>query len=132
MTGMHFVIDFCEKHAILPSIAEGLRLVRRDERRHVAWGTWYLRQKCREDQCYGQIVQRAVAELLPVAASVFVEGGLAVCDGLDPCEFLDYPSPQLNYVALTELARRLKSIGGATKEMHGFAASGAWRASRLM
>ena len=131
MTGMHFVIDFCARHAILPGIAQGLRLVRRDELRHVAWGTWYLRERCREDERYGQIVQRAVTELLPVAASVFVEGGIAVCDGLDPCEFLDYPSPQLNYVALSALARRLKTIGGATKEVQSFAASGAWRASRV-
>lgn len=132
MTGMHFVIDFCQKHCILSELAAGLRLVRRDELRHVGWGTWYLRKKCREDANSGQIVQRTVAELLPVAASVFVEGGLAVCDGLDPCEFLDYPSPQLNFVALTALARRLRVIGGATKEIQGFAASGAWRASRVM
>ena len=132
MTGLYFVIDFCNRHGILPGIAAGLRLVRRDEVRHVAWGTWYLREKCRADERYGQIVQRTVTELLPVAASVFIEGGLAVCDGLDPCEFLDYSSAQLNYSALSALSRRLKVIGGSTKEIQSFVASGAWRASRVM
>jgi len=132
LTAMHFVLDYFTKNALFPATTEGLRNVKRDEHRHVAWGTWFLRQKCQEEARYGKIVERTLMELLPVAASVFVEGGAAVCDGLDPCEFLDYPSAQLNYFAFIGLSRRLKVIGGATKEIQGFSASGAWRAARVL
>jgi hypothetical protein len=55
-----------------------------------------------------------------------------VCDGLDPVEFLDYPSIQVNHFALAGLSRRLKVIGGATEEVQRFVASGVWRAARLL
>lgn len=133
LTGQNFVLDYLERNSILPSIAEGFRNVKRDEHRHVAWGTWYLRRKCREDDRYGSIVQNTLLELLPVASSVIVgEGMSAVCDGLDEFEFLDVPSAALNHYALISLARRMKVIGGATKEIQHFAASGAWRAARVM
>jgi len=132
LTAMHFVLDYFQKHAILPAIRDGVLNVQRDEHRHVAWGTWFLREKCHEKDRYGFIVQKTLMELLPVAASIIVEGGHACCSGLDKCEFLDYPSEQVNYFALGSLARRLKVIGGATDEVQRFVASGAWRASRLL
>jgi ribonucleoside-diphosphate reductase beta chain len=133
LTGQHFLLDYFEKHRILPGIAEGFRNIKLDEHRHVAWGTWYLRRKCREDNRYGAIVQNALLELLPVVASVLIEGGLAgACDGLDPVEFLDYPSAEVCHFALFGLSRRLKVIGGGTEEVQRFTASGAWRASRVL
>jgi hypothetical protein len=98
----------------------------------VAWGTWFLKRKCREEQRYGFIVSSTLMELLPVAASVLMDTGEGVCDGLDPVEFLDYPSVAVNHFALVGLGRRLKVVGGATEEIQRFVASGAWRASRLL
>lgn len=132
MTAIHFVLDYFDKAGILPSISEGLSNTKRDEHRHIAFGTWYLRQKCRELDRHGFLVQRTLMELMPVAAGIMVEGGVGVCDGLDPCEFLDYPSAMVNHYAMTALSRRLKVIGGATDEIRQFAASAAWRASRVM
>jgi ribonucleoside-diphosphate reductase beta chain len=133
LTAMHFVLDYFQKNALFPAAVEGLRRVKRDEHRHVAWGTWYLRRKCREDDRYGRIVERTLSDLLPLAASVLMEGGLAgACDGLDPVEFLDYDGAAVCHFALLGLSRRLKVIGGATTEIQGFAASGAWRAARVM
>ncbi len=132
LTGMHFLLDYFEKHSLFPDITEGFRNIKRDEHRHVAWGTWYLRRKCREGDRYGLIVQSALMELLPVVASVLVEGGVAACDGLDPVEFLDYPSAQVNHFALVGLSRRLKVIGGATEEIQQFVASTVWRAARFL
>ena len=132
LTGQRFTLDYLESNSILPGIAEGFRNVKRDEHRHVAWGTWFLRGKCRENDRYGAMVQDTLLELLPVAAGVMVESADGVCDGLDPCEFLGYPSAELNHYALIGLSRRLKVIGGATDDVQQFAASGAWRASRLL
>lgn len=132
VTAMHFVLDYFERRSILPAICEGLRNTKRDEHRHIAFGTWYLRQKCREEERYGFLVQSVLMELMPVAAAIVVPGGVGLCDGLDPLEFLDYPSALVSHYALTALSRRLKVIGGATQEIQQFAASGAWRASRLL
>jgi ribonucleoside-diphosphate reductase beta chain len=132
LTALHFLLGYCEKHSILPGAAEGFRHLKRDEHRHVGFGTWYLRRKCRENDRYGFIVQSTLMELLPVAAAVLVEGGMAVCDGLDPVEFLDFPSAEVNHYAMLGLSRRLKVIGGATGELQRFAASGAWRAARVL
>ena len=132
LTGQRFVLDYLESTGVLPDIAAGFRNVKHDEHRHIAWGTWYLRNRCRESDRYGAIVQDTLMELLPIAAAVMVHGSEAACDGLDACEFLGYPSAELNHYALLGLARRLKVIGGATAEVQHFAASGAWRASRVL
>jgi ribonucleoside-diphosphate reductase beta chain len=132
VTAMHFVLDYFQRQSLFPAVCEGLRNTKRDEHRHIAFGTWYLRQKCREEERYGFLVQNVLMELMPVAAAIVVPGGVGVCDGLDPLEFLDYPSALVSHYALTALSRRLKVIGGETQEIQQFAASGAWRAARLL
>jgi ribonucleoside-diphosphate reductase beta chain len=132
LTGMHFLLDYFQRRSICPGLTEGLRHVKRDEHRHVAWGTWFLKCKCRQEQRHGFLVSSTLMELLPIAASVLMDTGQGVCDGLDPVEFLDYPSVAVNHFALVGLGRRLKVVGGATEEIQRFVASGAWRASRLL
>jgi ribonucleoside-diphosphate reductase beta chain len=133
LTGQHFIHDYLERKGTFPTTATGFRNVMRDEHRHVAYGTWFLRRRCAEGDRYGQLVQSLLMETLPIAASVLIEGGVGgSCDGLDEFDFLDYQSEQLNHFALSALARRLKLIGGATEEIQRFAASGAWRAARVL
>ncbi len=132
VTAMHFVLDYFDRHSILRAVSEGLHNTMRDEHRHIAFGIWYLRQRCREEDRYGFLVQSTLMELMPVAAAIVVPGGTGACDGLDPVEFLDYPSALVSHYALTALSRRLKVIGGATQEIQQFAASGAWRAARML
>jgi ribonucleoside-diphosphate reductase beta chain len=132
VTAMRFVLDYLEKRSILPAVTQGLQNTKRDEHRHIAFGTWYLRQKCREQERYAFLVQKTLMELMPVAAAIVIPGGTGACDGLDPLEFLDYPSALVSHYALTALSRRLKVIGGATQEIQQFVASGAWRAARML
>jgi ribonucleoside-diphosphate reductase beta chain len=128
LTSLNFALKYMRTNDILPGIAEGFANVKRDEHRHVAWGTWFLRAKCRESDQYAAIVQDTLLELLPVAASVAVDDGQGACDGLDACEFLGFPSAEISRYALRSLSRRLKVIGGATEEVQQFAESGASRA----
>jgi ribonucleoside-diphosphate reductase beta chain len=132
LTALHFLLDYFSKKSICPGISEGFRNIKRDEHHHVAFGTWFLRRKCREQERYGLIVQRVLMELLPVAASILIEGGGGACDGLDPIEFLDYSGAEVSHYALLSLSRRLTVIGGATQEIRHFVASGVWRASRVL
>ena len=109
LTGQYFITDYLEKAGILPGFVEGFRNISRDEHRHVAYGTWYLKQACR-DEALAQRMQDTLAELLPVAAGVLVPKGK---DPFGDWELLGYTSDQVNSFAFTALKRRLKVIGVA-------------------
>ena len=107
LTGQYFITDFCEKSGILPGFLEGFKKISQDEHRHVAYGTWYLQQAAK-DPALARRIQDTLAELLPVAAMVFVPPGH---DPSMPWEILGYASDEINQFAYTALTRRLKVIG---------------------
>jgi len=107
LTGQHFMLDYYEKEELLPGFAEGFGNIARDEHRHVAYGTWFLQQKC-ADHAMRERVQRTIAELLPLAAGVLVPKGYEVGDEY---EFFGYTSQQQAEFAYSALSRRLKVIG---------------------
>lgn len=107
LTGQNFITEFCEERNVLPGFIEGFRLISQDEHRHVAYGTWFLQQKCK-DPALAKRAQDKLVELLPIAASVFVPPGLQLGDDY---EILGYSSDEVNQFAFTALSRRLKVIG---------------------
>jgi ribonucleoside-diphosphate reductase beta chain len=107
LTGQHFMLDYYERQELLPGFAEGFGNIARDEHRHVAYGTWFLQQKC-ADPAMRERVQRTIAELLPLAAGVLVPKGYEVGDEY---EFFGYTSRQQAEFAYSALSRRLKVIG---------------------
>jgi ribonucleoside-diphosphate reductase beta chain len=106
LTGQWFLTDFMERHEILPGWVEGFRLISRDEHRHVAYGTWYLREKAADPALRERIGARLV-ELLPLTNDVLVPRGV------DPVTWrmLDYTMQETTEFALGALSRRLKVIG---------------------
>jgi ribonucleoside-diphosphate reductase beta chain len=64
LTGQHLMLDFYENEGLMPGFAEGFRNIARDEHRHVAYGTWFLQQKCSDERMRG-IVQQTLNDLLP-------------------------------------------------------------------
>ncbi|HEX8689691.1 MAG TPA: ribonucleotide-diphosphate reductase subunit beta [Solirubrobacterales bacterium] len=70
LTGQHFIMDFNEREGTLPAFVEGFQNVARDEHRHVAFGSVFLREKAHEDDRYKEAIQRTLAEALPVAEEV--------------------------------------------------------------
>src|SRR5919201_1285408 len=107
LTGQHFMLDYYEKNELLPGFAEGFGNIARDEHRHVAYGTWFLQQKCAEER-YRVRVQETLNELLPLAAGVLVPKGYEVGDEY---EFFGYTSQEQAEFAYSALSRRLKVIG---------------------
>jgi ribonucleoside-diphosphate reductase beta chain len=107
LTGQYYITDYCEQHDVLPGFVEGFRNISRDEHRHVAYGTWFLKEKC-QDPAIAARVQDKLVELLPVAAGVFVPPGMQLGDTY---EILGYSSDHVNEFAFTALSRRLKVIG---------------------
>jgi ribonucleoside-diphosphate reductase beta chain len=107
LTGQHFMLDYYERNDLLPGFAEGFNNIARDEHRHVAYGTWFLQQKCAEP-ALRERVQRTLAELLPLAAGVLVPKGYSVGDDY---EFFGYTAQEQAEFAYSALTRRLKVIG---------------------
>jgi ribonucleoside-diphosphate reductase beta chain len=108
LTGQHFIMEFNERENTLPGFVEGFGNVARDEHRHVAFGSVFLREKAREDERYKLAIQRTLEESLPVADGVlsppWAEGG-------DDFELFGYSLAETRQFAGTCLMRRLKVIG---------------------
>ena len=49
LTGQWTITDYWEKTGKMPGFLEGFKNVARDEHRHVAYGTWYLKRACAEN-----------------------------------------------------------------------------------
>jgi ribonucleoside-diphosphate reductase beta chain len=108
LTGQHFIMEFNERENTLPGFVEGFGNVARDEHRHVAFGSVFLREKAHEDERYKAAIQRTLEEALPLADGVFsppwAEGG-------DDFELFGYSLGETRQFAATCLMRRLKVIG---------------------
>jgi ribonucleoside-diphosphate reductase beta chain len=107
LTGQYYITEYCEKNGLFPGFVEGFKKISQDEHRHVAYGTWYLQQACK-DPALASRVQEKLVELLPVAAGVFVPPGMQLGDSY---EILGFHSDEVNQYAFTALSRRLKVIG---------------------
>src|SRR6202163_3576914 len=103
LTGQWFLTDYMERNGILPGWTKGFRLISQDEHRHVAYGTWFLREKARDEGLKRRIAER-LAELIPLASSVLVP------PGANPEDYaiLDYTMQETNTFAFNALSRRLK------------------------
>ncbi len=107
LTGQWFQTQFIEDQGILPGHIEGFKNISRDEHRHVAYGTWFLQQKCK-DPGLARRAQDKLAETLPAAAGVLVPPAYELGDEY---EYMGVNSVEMNQFAFTALTRRLKVIG---------------------
>jgi ribonucleoside-diphosphate reductase beta chain len=107
LTGQWTITDYWEKTGKMQGFLEGFKNVARDEHRHVAYGTWYLKKACAESPELADRVRATLHELLPIASGVLVPPGQDPNDW----ELLGYTSEQVNKFAFTALTRRLKVIG---------------------
>ena len=113
LTGQFFITDFFEQRGIMSGFVEGFQKISQDEHRHVAYGTWYLKEACR-DPALAKRMQDKLATLLPVAAGVLVPKGQ---DPFGEWKLLGYDSTEVNEFAFTALTRRLKVIGVGLPEI---------------
>lgn len=108
LTGQHFIMDYNEREGTLPGFVEGFQNVARDEHRHVAFGSVFLREKAREDERCKRAIQRTLEESLPVAEGV-LSPPWAPED--EEVEIFGYTLADTRKFAGTCLMRRLKVIG---------------------
>jgi ribonucleoside-diphosphate reductase beta chain len=110
LTGQHFIIDFNEKAGTLPGFVEGFTNVARDEHRHVAFGSRFLRDMAREDPRYGAAIQRALIEAGPIAEGVLRPKWVPEDVG-DNVVLFGASVDETRAFAMQALERRLKVIG---------------------
>jgi ribonucleoside-diphosphate reductase beta chain len=108
LTGQHFIMEYNESEGTLPAFVEGFQNVARDEHRHVAFGSVFLREKAQEDERYKAAIQRTLEESLPVADKVLSPPWAP--EGEDWSLF-GYTLEETRQFAATCLGRRLKVIG---------------------
>lgn len=108
LTGQHFIMEYNERENTLPGFVEGFGNVARDEHRHVAFGSVFLREKAREDERYKAAIQRTLEQSLPIADGVFAPPW---AEGGDDFELFGYSLAETRQFAATCLMRRLKVIG---------------------
>jgi ribonucleoside-diphosphate reductase beta chain len=108
LTGQDTLTRVFEERGILPGFLEGFRRISQDEHRHVAYGTWFLQQKARQDPALARRIQKTLQELIPIAAGVLTPRGYDIGDSY---EILGVRSDEVHGFAFQALTRRLKVIG---------------------
>jgi ribonucleoside-diphosphate reductase beta chain len=108
LTGQHFIMDFNEREGTLPGFVEGFQNVARDEHRHVAFGSVFLREKAHEDDRYKQAIQRTLEESVPAAEGVLSPPW---APEEEDYELFGFSIAETRAFAAKCLMRRLKVIG---------------------
>lgn len=64
----HFLLDLLRERDQLPGFVDGYSRIAADEQRHIAYGTWFLREAVAEDPAMAEVVRRRIFDLLPAVA----------------------------------------------------------------
>ncbi len=73
-TGYHSYFEALEAGDLLPGLRDGLRLIKQDESRHIAYGVHLLTRLVATEPALWEIVEERMAALLPLALGVVDEG----------------------------------------------------------
>jgi ribonucleoside-diphosphate reductase beta chain len=105
LTASHFILDYLRERDLLPGFAEGYGLIASDEQRHIAYGTWFLRQAVAADPEMAEVIRDQIKELLPAVAESISPPSEGAWD------VLGVEEGALAEFALGALNRRLALIG---------------------
>ena len=105
VTASHFLLDFLEERELLPGFADGYGRIAADEQRHIAYGTWFLREAVAEDPAMAEIVRARLIDLLPAVAESVSPPSEGAWD------VLGVEDGELGAYGLAALTRRLSVIG---------------------
>ena len=107
VTAFHFITRYLEREGLLPGFVAGYSHIAADERRHLAYGTWFLREAVEADGALGDDVRETLRSLLPAVAASLAPPDR---DGTD-WEALGAGADEIREFALDGLSRRLQIVG---------------------
>ena len=64
----HFLLDLLRQRELLPGFVDGYSRIAADEQRHIAYGTWFLREAVSADPATADAIREQVKRLLPAVA----------------------------------------------------------------
>jgi ribonucleoside-diphosphate reductase beta chain len=105
LTASHFLIDFLSERELLPGFVDGYSRIAADEQRHIAYGTWFLRESVRADSAAADVIRSRIRELLPAVAESISPPSEGAWD------VLGVEDDVLAEFGLGALNRRLRLIG---------------------
>ena len=113
-TGYHAYFTVLERNDLLPGQREGIRLLKQDESRHIAYGIYLLSRLIAAHPVVWDVVDETMNELLPAALGV-IGDAFAAYDvmpfGLVESDFTDYALDQFE-----KRYARLEKARGASLE----------------
>ena len=68
LTSFRFVTAYLEQHGLLAGFVDGYSRIHHDERRHIGYGVWFLREAVRDHPEMADVVRKTLRELLPAVA----------------------------------------------------------------
>jgi ribonucleoside-diphosphate reductase beta chain len=107
LTAFNFITRYLERSEQLPGFVEGYSKIHHDEQRHIAYGTWFLREAVRADPELAETIRATLRSLLPAVAQALTPPDR---EGTD-WEALGAGSDEIHEFAVSGLSRRLKIIG---------------------
>jgi ribonucleoside-diphosphate reductase beta chain len=107
LTAFNFITRYLERESLLEGFVEGYSKIHHDEQRHIAYGTWFLREAVRESPELADNVRQTLRSLLPAVAQALTPPER---EGTD-WEALGASADEIREFALSGLTRRLKIVG---------------------
>jgi ribonucleoside-diphosphate reductase beta chain len=107
LTGQRFLLNYTRENDLLPGFRQGFTAVARDESRHVSFGVKFLKEMADTDPHYADVIQGALAKIVPISLSVIEPPG-GDMTYFDP---LPYGPDDLTQFAFNSLSKRLNVIG---------------------
>jgi ribonucleoside-diphosphate reductase beta chain len=101
----HFLLDLLRERELLPGFAQGYGRIAADEQRHIAYGTWFLREAVSADRRMGDVMRGRLIDLLPSVAEAVSPPSAGAFDALG------VDDGALAAFGLDALNRRLAIIG---------------------
>ncbi len=104
-TGYQAFYTVLEERSIMPGVTEGIRLLQRDESRHIAFGVHLIRRLIEENPPLMGVFQSRMAELMPLAMASITE--LFAC--YDPMPF-GLKEEDFVQFAMDQFGKRMRRI----------------------
>ena len=57
LTASHFILDYLRERELLPGFVDGYGRIASDEQRHIAYGTWFLREAVAADPAMAEVIR---------------------------------------------------------------------------
>jgi ribonucleoside-diphosphate reductase beta chain len=107
LTAFNFIVRYLERESLLAGFVEGYSKIHHDEQRHIAYGTWFLREAVAAEPALGDNVRDTLRSLLPAVAESLTPPDR---EGTD-WDALGASSQEIREFALSGLSRRLNIVG---------------------